>query len=72
MKKITTYSGAVYMVDGSKVTGGSKNLTDGILTSPIVIGTIMLIHTPERCHLNPHFDKAGVMTSEIVSIEEIA
>ena len=71
MKKITTYSGAVYMVDGSKVTGGSKDLQDGVIASVPIVGQCMLIYTPERHHLNPHFGTAGVQTSKVVSIEDI-
>ena len=71
MKKVTTYSGAVYIVEGSKVTGGSKGLKDGTLQAPPMIGRSMTIATPERHHLNPHFGTAGVMTSTVISIEEM-
>ena len=71
MLQITTYSGAVYYVDGTKVTGGSRNLVDGKLVSPVRLRASMMIGTPERAHLFPDFDQPGLVTSHIVSIEEI-
>lgn len=71
MKKITTYSGAVYYIDGTKITGGSKKLKNGELLVGPIVGRSMYIYTPERHHLNPHFSTAGVTTSYVVSIEDV-
>ena len=73
MKKITTYSGAVYFLDGRKITGGSKKLRNGALLFPIapITGASMMISAPERGHLNPRFEEPGVTTSHVVSIEEV-
>ena len=68
--KVTTESGAVYHVNGDKVTGGSKNLKNGRLLSLAVrTGMPMLISTPERGHLNPHFSNPCVMSTPVVKIE---
>ena len=71
MKKITTSSGAVYYLEGTKITGGSKKLKDGEILVEPVVGHCMLLATPERLHLNPHFSTAGVMSSQVVSIENV-
>ena len=71
MKKITTYSGAIYYLDGVKITGGSKKLKDGELLMGPVIGQSMMISTPERHHLNPHFATAGVTSSMVMRIEDV-
>jgi len=71
MLRVTTYSGAVYYIDGDKVTGGSRNLTDGRLISHAVIHRSMMIETPERAHLYPEFGQPGLTTSHVVTIEEI-
>jgi len=72
MKIITTYSGAVYKLhdDGRTITGGSKDLKDGHLLTEPRVGHTMMISTPERHHLNPHFGTAGVITTRIISIED--
>ncbi|KKN14523.1 hypothetical protein LCGC14_0995260 [marine sediment metagenome] len=71
MLTITTESGAVYYIEGSNVRGGSLEIQKGTLISgEPFIGQIMLIETPERHHLNPHFSTAGVQTTPIVEIEE--
>ena len=74
MKKVTTYSGAVYYLDDNrKITGGSKKLRNGELLFPLepIIGASMMISAPERGHLNPRFEEPGVTTSHVVSIEEV-
>jgi hypothetical protein len=69
--KITTESGAVYVVDGSLVTGGSKNLRNGRLARPVRMGIPLLIYTPERAHLNPHFTNPAVQSTPVIDIEPI-
>ena len=73
MKKITTYSGAVYFLDGRKITGGSKRLKDGELLFPPepIIGKSMMISAPERGYLNPRFEEPGVTTSMVMRIEDV-
>ena len=74
MKKITTYSGAVYyLYNDRKITGGSKKLRSGELLFPLepIIGVSMMISAPERGHLNPRFEEPGVTTSYVVKIEEV-
>ena len=75
MLKVTTHSGAVYIISNDdKVTGGSKGLKNGLLVSgwPIV-GDTLLMQTPERIPLRtlpPPRDPlvAHVRSSTIVSI----
>ena len=71
MQKITTKSGAIYYVHDIRVMGGSKHLIDGKLAQEPEIGHSLKVFTPERHHLNPHFGTAGVISSQIVTIEEI-
>ena len=74
MKKITTCSGATYILhnDGRTITGGSKKLRDGHLLTEPNIGSSMLISTPERLHVTPFYDWPGVGTSMVIKIEEIS
>ena len=71
-KKITTYSGAVYILqeDGRTITGGSKNLKDGHLLTEPRIGGSMQISAPERGQLHPEYRWPGVTSSYVVSIED--
>ncbi|KKM25860.1 hypothetical protein LCGC14_1590690 [marine sediment metagenome] len=76
MLKVTTHSGAVYIIsDAGKVTGGSKDLKNGVLVSgPPVVGDTLLMQTPERIPLRelpPPSDPAvaHVRSSTIISIE---
>ncbi len=74
MRKITTESGAIYYLTGKLVRGGSKNLQRGTLLLPLdgpILGLSMMIDTPERMDLNPHFSQAGVMSTVVVHIEEM-
>ena len=72
MKKITTYSGAVYHLhDDGKVTGGSRDLVNGTLLVGPFMGQSMLISTPERGHLNPRYEMPSVQTSYVIEIEEV-
>ena len=71
MLRVTTHSGAVYYIEGAKVTGGSKNLVDGKLVGIVSLYASMMIDTPERAHLYPDLDQPGVVTSHVVSIEEV-
>ena len=69
--QVTTASGAVYLIDGDKVMGGSKNLKDGKLLYPVRSGHSMLISTPERTHLNPHYKNPSVISTPVVKIEPV-
>lgn len=76
MLKVTTHSGAVYFIsDSGKVTGGSKNLKNGVLVSgPPEVGDTLLMRTPERIPLRKlpppkHVDDAHVRSSTIITIE---
>ena len=69
--RVTTFSGAVYYIEGERVTGGSRDLTDGKLLVGPYIGASMFIDTPERGHLNPSFRYPSLQTSYVVSIEEV-
>ncbi len=69
--QVTTASGAVYLVAGEKVMGGSKNLKDGRLLYPVRSGHSMLISTPERSHLNPHYKNPSVISTPVVKIVPI-
>ena len=72
MKKITTYSGAVYHLhDDGIITGGSRDLVDGRLLYGPFMGQSMLVYTPERAHLNPRYETPSVSTSYVVDIEEV-
>jgi len=72
MRRVTTASGAVYRItDDGIVTGGSRNLRRGRLIAPIVPGRPMLIQTPERADLFPDFRDPGIITSTVVTIEEV-
>ena len=74
MKEITTESGAIYYLDGRTVSGGSKNLQRGNLILPPagpLVGHPMLIFTPERGHLNPEFANPSVLSTRVVSIEDV-
>jgi hypothetical protein len=68
--KVTTQSGAVYMID-DKVVGGSKNLVNGRLLYPVRLGDAMLILTPERAHLNPNFKNPSVLSTPVTRIDII-
>lgn len=68
---VKTESGALYLVDGDKVMGGSKNLKDGKLVLPVRLNHSMLMLTPERAHHNPHFKNPAVMSTPVVEIEPI-
>lgn len=70
IKQVTTESGAIYtlLFDGT-VQGGSKKLEAGKLTNPPVsVGKCMIMLTPERFRLNPHFGTAGVISTPVVEI----
>ncbi len=69
--RVTTYSGAIYVVEGNKVAGGSKNLKGGTLLYPVRCGDSMLISAPERGHLNPDFKNPSVLSTPVVKIEPI-
>jgi len=69
--RVTTASGAVYLVTDDKVTGGSKNLKNGKLLYPVQCGDSMLIFTPERSHLNPHFKNPSVLSTPVMKIEPV-
>lgn len=76
MLKVTTHSGAIYFIsDTGKVTGGSKDLKNGVLVSgPPVVGDTLLMRTPERIPLRElpppkHTDDAHVRSSTILKIE---
>lgn len=71
MLEVTTYSGSVYYVEGTKITGGSRNLTDGRLISPVIILTSMMIETPERAYLHPERERPGITTSHVVRIKVV-
>lgn len=79
MKKVTTFSGAIYIIgDDGKVTGGSKNLKNGklIFPRPSLVGQPLLIETPERVPLRdmPHPIEGAipaVQSSYVVEIEDI-
>jgi hypothetical protein len=72
MYYIKTESGARYIVVGDVVKGGSKNLKDGrLLNPPVQIGKCLLMLTPERAHLNPHYRNPGVMSTPVVEMEPI-
>jgi hypothetical protein len=71
MLQVTTASGAIYMVDGLKVMGGSKKLKDGKLLYPVQLGDSMLISTPEREHLNPNFTNPAVLSTPVTRIEPV-
>lgn len=78
MKKVTTFSGAIYIIsDSGKVTGGSKDLKNGKLVfGPPVVGKSLLIETPERVALRdipPPEDGVipCVVSSRVVEIENI-
>ena len=71
MQKITTKSGAIYYVHDIRVMGGSKNLQNGKLAAVPDIGHSLKIFTPERAHLHPEYHTTGVISSPIVTIEEI-
>ncbi|MCH7559793.1 MAG: hypothetical protein IIC67_00230 [Thaumarchaeota archaeon] len=78
MKKVTTFSGAIYIIsDSGKVTGGSKDLKNGKLVfGPPVVGKSLLIETPERVALRdippPEGDAIPcVVSSRVVEITEI-
>ena len=66
--QVTTESGAIYLIDGKKVMGGSKKLKDGRLLYPVQVGDSMLISTPERTHLNPHYKDPSVVSTPVVKI----
>lgn len=68
--RVTTQSGAVYMID-SVVTGGSKNLKNGKLLYPVRLGDAMLILTPERAHLNPNFKNPSVLSTPVTRIDVV-
>ena len=70
--KITTESGAVYFLTGKTIAGGSKNLKAGVLLYPgVQLGDSMLISTPERSHLNPHYKNPSVLSTPIVKMEPV-
>ncbi len=76
MLKVTTHSGAIYFIgDNDKVTGGSKDLKNGVLVSGTpVVGDTLLIETPERVPLRElppptPPNKAHVRSSTIMTIE---
>lgn len=70
MRVVTTESGAVYVIDEDRVTGGSKNLKRGVLAnSPVSIGKSMVILAQERAHLNPQYKEPAVMSTPVVQIE---
>ncbi len=76
MLKVTTHSGAVYFInDNGKVTGGSKNLKNGVLVSGApVVGDTLLVQAPERIALRelpppPDPAMAHVRSSTIITIE---
>ena len=71
MLQVTTISGAIYMIDGTIVTGGSKNLESGKLLYPVQLGDSMLIFAPERSHLNPSFKNPSVLSTPVMKIEPI-
>ena len=66
--EITTASGAVYILTGSRITGGSKNLQDGTILYMPNVGDSMLIFAPERGHLNPRFKNPSVLSTPVVDI----
>ena len=72
MQKIITKSRTIYYIHDIRVMGGSKELKNGKLATEPQIGHPLLVFTPERHHLNPHFNTAGVISTEIISIEEIS
>jgi hypothetical protein len=71
MKRVITYSGAVYYIDGDKVTGGSKNLKDGRLIGPLRMGSCLLIDTPERAQANPTAIQPAVRSSVVIAMEDV-
>lgn len=68
---VRTESGACYLIEGTRVMGGSKDLHNGKLIFPVQLGDSMLIATPERAHLNPTFEYPCVMSSKVVEIVPI-
>jgi hypothetical protein len=65
---VTTESGAIYIIDGDKVTGGSKELKDGtLLNPPVQINKSLLIDTPER--ERPGVVRPVVRSTAVVKIE---
>ena len=72
MQKITTYSGAIYYLNGRTITGGSKKLKEGHLLVAPAIGNSLLVSAPERQHLNPLYRVPGVTSSMVVKIENIS
>lgn len=71
MLKVTTESGAIYYIRGERVEGGSKNLIDGRLLVPVMMGAPLMISTPERHRLNPDFQAPGVLSTPVVKIEGV-
>lgn len=69
--RIITESGAIYFLTGNRVTGGSKNLKNGKLLSPVQLGHPLLISTPERAHLNPHYKLPSVLSTHVVEFEPV-
>lgn len=69
--RIITESGAIYFLTGNKVTGGSKNLENGKLMSPVRVGCSLLISTPERKHLNPHYKNPSVLSTPVAEFEPV-
>ena len=71
-KKITTYSGAVYILqeDGRTITGGSKELKEGHLLTQPIVGQSMMISAPERAWRHPNYRWPGVTSSYVISIED--
>ncbi len=72
MLKITTKSGAVYYLhNNGAISGGSLGVKEGRPFYKPFVGQPLLIHTPERGHLNPDFQMPSVVSTVVVSIEEV-
>lgn len=69
--RVTTFSGAEYLILGNRVIGGSKNLKNGRLVNIPRVGEPLLIQTPERLQVHPNFVDPHVVSSYVVKIEAL-
>ena len=72
MLKVTTESGAIYYIDDEGIVkGGSKKLIEGQLYYSAMVGSSLLVLTPERAKQNPTARTPCVVSTPVVSIEVI-